>query len=638
MRIEDIQAAVADLLLPPPDITVSEWADRNRRLVSESSSERGRWRTDRAPYQRAIMDTLSPKHPCQQVILMSGAQLGKSECLLNFIGYVIGHDPGPILCVQFREVDAEAFSKDRLAPMLRSTPSLMGKVSESRSRDSNSTILHKKFIGGSLTLAASNSPGGLAMRSIRYCLLDEVDRYPSSAGSEGDPVNLAITRTVNFWNRKVFLCSTPTVKGKSRIEKAYLESNQQSYWVPCPHCGEFQVLLMKGLTWEKGAEDKVEYRCEHCAALIPERHKTGMLRSGEWRAANPECEIVGFWINSLYSPWLKWREIVKKFLRDKEAKDTLREFSNTVLAECWEEQGDAPDWQRLYDRREDYKKGIVPANGLFLTAGVDIQADRIEAAVYAWGRDYESWLVDYLVFDGNPYGPEPWNRLSNLLHTTYRREGGADLGIMQMAVDTGFATQEVYAWCRRQAPGIVLAVDGRAGRANPLWSAPTLVDVNQKGKRIRRGLKLWPVGTWKAKSELYGWLEADRPTDESGEPFPKGFVHLPKWMGEEFCKQLTAERLVTRIVKGYQRSEWEKTRDRNEALDTRVYARAAAAQFGIDRFNERHWKMLETQTPRVPSKPAEKPTPKTPPPPSSFVPPGRGGWFDGRGDNWFGGG
>ena len=281
MRVEEIQPLVADVVLPPPDITVSQWADENRRLSSESAAERGDWRTDRAPYQRAIMDALSPAHPCEQVVLMSGAQLGKSSMLENFIGFIIDLDPGPILLVQPREADAEAFSKDRLAPMIRDCPGLRGKIADARSRDSNNTVLHKKFTGGSVTLSASNSPAGLAMRSVRYCLLDEVDRYPASAGSEGDPVNFAVTRSANFWNRKIVLCSTPTVKGMSRIEAAWLESNQQSYWVPCPHCRAHQVLRWANVEWPENAPEKAQYRCEHCPQTIGEHQKAWMLKNGE---------------------------------------------------------------------------------------------------------------------------------------------------------------------------------------------------------------------------------------------------------------------------------------------------------------------------------------------------------------------
>ncbi len=274
MRVEEIQMLVADVVLPPPDIPVSQWADENRRLSSESAAERGEWRTDRAPYQRAIMDALSPNHPCEQVVLMSGAQLGKTSILENFIGYIIDLDPGPVLLVQPREADCEAFSKDRLAPMLRDCTSLHGKIADARSRDSNNTILHKKFTGGSITMSAASSPAGLAMRSIRYCLLDEVDRYPASAGTEGDPVNLAITRTANFWNRKIVLCSTPTVKGASRIEASWLGSSQQMYWVPCPHCGTHQVLRWANVEWPDGDPDKAQYRCEHCGQMIGEHQKS----------------------------------------------------------------------------------------------------------------------------------------------------------------------------------------------------------------------------------------------------------------------------------------------------------------------------------------------------------------------------
>jgi phage terminase large subunit GpA-like protein len=234
MRVDEIQILAADVLLPPPDLTVSQWADQNARLSSEFAAEKGEWRTDRAPYQRAVMDAMGPSSPYETVVMMWAAQSGKTSLLGHFLGYIIDLDPGPVLLVEPREVDAEAFSKDRLAPMLRDTPCLRGKVADARSRDSNNTILHKKFLGGSITLAAANSPAGLAMRSIRYCLLDEVDRYPASAGSEGDPVNLAITRTANFWNRKVVLCSTPTTKGASRIEQAWLNSNQQSFWSAVP--------------------------------------------------------------------------------------------------------------------------------------------------------------------------------------------------------------------------------------------------------------------------------------------------------------------------------------------------------------------------------------------------------------------
>jgi phage terminase large subunit GpA-like protein len=271
----------------------------------------------------------------------------------------------------------------------------------------------------------------------------------------------------------------------------------------------------------------------------------------------------------------------------------LQVFVNTVLGETWTQMGEAPDWHRLYDRRESYQLGTVPAGGLFLTAGVDAQKDRLEVQITAWGRNKESWLVDYAVLDGTPSRPEVWNQLTELLHTTYPHESGVRLGIVRLAVDSGFDAQQVYAWARQQGPGRVLVIKGRETGTAPIGQ-PAAVDVTVDGKRSRRGVKVWPVATGLLKSELYGWLKLERPTEESGEPFPPGYVHIPQ-MPEEFFKQLTAEQLVTRVLKGYRRTEWQKMRERNEALDTRIYCRAAAAQYGLDRFTERHWRALEEQ-------------------------------------------
>ena len=273
----------AALLLPPRDLTVSQWADENRMLTGAASAERGQWRS--RPYQREPMDVLSPAHPAKMVVLLSSAQMLKTECLLNFLGFIADVDPGPALVVEPRIEDAKALSKDRVAPMFRATPVLRGKLATVKSRDSDNTVLHKAFTNGSghVTFTGAISPSGLAMRPIRYALLDEVDRYPASAGTEGDPVSLAIQRTAEFeHNKKILLCSTPTIKGCSRIELAWLQSDQREYFVPCPHCGEFQVLELGdgaegGLAWPEGHPEAAQYRCRHCKALIPEHKKASMV-------------------------------------------------------------------------------------------------------------------------------------------------------------------------------------------------------------------------------------------------------------------------------------------------------------------------------------------------------------------------
>ncbi len=581
---------------PDPLLTVSEWADQYRMLSTRSASEPGPWRTDRTPYLREIMDCLSPSSPVERVVFMKGSQIGGTECGNNWIGYVIHKAPGPMMAVQPTVEMAKRNSKQRIDPLIEESDVLKKLVRDPRSRDSGNTVLAKEFPGGVLVMTGANSAVGLRSMAARYLFLDEVDGYPGDVDGEGDPVNLAFARTRTFARRKVYLVSTPKIEGLSRVEAAFEESDQRHYWVPCPACQEFQVLKFSQLTWPKGRPKEAVYVCEHCGRHIENHQKHWMLPSGEWRpTAVGDGRTAGFHLSSLYSPvgWFGWSDAAALF--EKAQKDTARMqvFVNTVLGEPWTQVGEAPDWQRLYDRRETYRLGTVPPGGLFLTAGADVQRDRIEVQVVAWGRGKQSWLVDYVVLDGDTSRAEVWAKLGELLDTTYPLRLSAHLGIVRMAVDSGFATQEVYAWARRQGPGRVLVVKGYDSGAAPIGQ-PFAVEVTAEGRKIKRGVKVWPVATGLLKSELYGWLKLDRPTEESGDPYPPGYCHFPQ-MPEEFFKQLTAEQLITKVVNGYRRPQWVKTRERNEALDSRIYARAAAAQYGLDRFAERHWRVLEQQ-------------------------------------------
>jgi phage terminase large subunit GpA-like protein len=346
-----------------------------------------------------------------------------------------------------------------------------------------------------------------------------------------------------------------------------------------------------------------------------------MLAQGEWRAGTKgDGKTAGFHISSLYSPvgWFSWGDAAKQFEQAQKNSSLLQVFVNTVLGETWTQLGEAPDWQKLYDRREDYKIGLVPRGGLFLTAGADVQKDRIEVEIAAWGRGKESWSVDYRVFEGDTSRPAVWEKLTGLLNETFTTASGLELPIMQLAIDSGFATTEVYHWARRQG-GRVLVIKGDS-RAPALLGAASPVDVGPLGAKIKRGIRVWPVNSGMAKEELYRWLRLERPTDEdlaSGVPFPAGYCHFPKY-SEEYFKQITAEQLVTKLVKGYRRHEWQKMRERNEALDCRVYARAAAGRIGIDRFQEKHWADFERRVGAPPVKevkPAQQPrrTDGTPP-------------------------
>jgi phage terminase large subunit GpA-like protein len=603
-------AAAAAGARPDPLLTISQWADRYRWLSQRASAEHGRWRTERTPYLREIMDCLSPMSPIERTVFMKGAQIGGTECGNNWMGYIIHQAPGPMMSVQPTVEMAKRNSKQRIDPLIEESEVLRKLVRDPRSRDSGNTVLSKDFPGGVLVMTGANSAVGLRSMAARYLFLDEVDAYPGDVEGEGDPITLAMARTRTFARRKVFLVSTPKITGMSRIESAYEESDQRKYWVPCPTCREFQILKFAQLRWPKGDPQSAVHICEHCGQEIRNHQKQSMLARGEWRAgAKGDGRTAGFHISSLYSPvgWFSWGDAAKQFEQAQKNPALLQVFVNTVLGETWTLLGEAPEWQKLYDRREDYKVGLVPRGGLFLTAGADVQKDRIEVEIAAWGRGKESWSVDYRVFEGDTSRAAVWEKLTGLLNESFTTESGLELPIMQLAVDSGFATIEVYQWARRQG-GRVLVIKGDS-RTPSLIGSASPVEVGPMGAKLKRGVRVWPVNSGMAKEELYRWLRQDRPTDEDvakGIPFPSGYCHFPRY-SEEYFKQITAEQLVTKIVKGYRRHEWQKMRERNEALDCRVYARAAAGRVGIDRFQEKHWTDLERRVGAPPVQDVKQP-------------------------------
>ncbi len=536
------------------------------------------------------MDSISDP-AVQRVVMMTSAQVGKTEILNNAIGFYMHQDPAPVLLLQPTIDMAEAWSKDRLAPMLRDTPVLRSLVANPRSRDSGNTLLHKCFPGGHITMAGANSPASLASRPIRLMFADEIDRYPSSAGSEGDPVSLAIRRTNNFWNRKTVLVSTPTIAGTSRIEKAYDESDQRRYHVPCPHCGHAQTLRWEQVIWTNSDPATALYHCETCGAGWSDVQRWTAIRGGGWRAARPFRGVAGFHLNELASPWRRLAETVAEFLSAKAGGvEMLKTWKNTALGEVWQEAGEAPEWERLLERREPFSMGVVPRRAVVLTAGIDNQAapERLEWTLWAWAPGYESWLVDTAQIMGSPASPEVWDEVAGLLARDWPREGGGTMRVARAGADTGGQhTQGVYAQLRRLRDGRIMPLKGVPGwnKAQPV-SGPTPVDVSFGGKKIARGLRLWTVAVDVFKAELYRRLWLAR-TGDGG--YPAGWVHLPDGMNVEQIKQLVAEQLVTRKDRrGFPRQEWEKLRA-NEQLDMCVYARAALSVLGSDRYGERFW-------------------------------------------------
>ncbi|MCX7348722.1 MAG: phage terminase large subunit family protein [Alphaproteobacteria bacterium] len=597
--------SLSDGLTPDPAMTVAEWADNYRILSGRAAAEAGKYRTSRTPYMREIMENLSPSSPVERVVFMKAAQTGATEAGNNFIGFVIHQAPGPILAVQPTVELAKRNSQQRIDPLIDDSEALRKIVAPARSRDSGNTVLAKSFPGGQLVLTGANSATGLRSMPARYVFLDEVDAYPGDVDGEGDPIALAEARTATFGHRKkLFLVSTPTIKGLSRIEREYEASDQRRYFVPCPHCGVMQWLQFERLRWEKGKPETAHYLCEACDAEIAEAAKTEMMAKGEWRptADGNDPRTRGYHLSALYSPvgWTSWAGIARSWEDAQHNDAALKTAKNVLLGETWMESGEAPDWQRLYDRRERWTPGSVPEKALFLTAGADVQKDRIEIDVWGWGRGLESWLVDHIVIEGGPDRPAAWAELTALCAKTWRHASGTPMQIVRMGVDTGYEAPAVYAWARGQGfeqASPVKGVDG-FNRLSPV-SGPTYVDMTAGGKRIRRGVRLWTVAVSTFKSETYRFLRLERPTDEelaSGTMHPPGTIHLPAWAESEWCKQFVAEQLVTvKTKRGFQRLEWQKLRERNEALDCRSYARAAAWIAGVDRWSEDRWEAMETE-------------------------------------------
>jgi len=600
----EIERAWCEGLTPDPLLTVSEWSDRHRMLSSKASAEPGRWRTKRTPYLREIMDCLSPTSPVERVVFMKGAQVGATESANCWMGYVIHHAPGPMMAVWPTVEMAKRNSKQRIDPLIEESPVLQELISPARSRDSGNTILAKEFRGGVLVMTGANSAVGLRSMPVRYLFLDEVDGYPLDVEGEGDAISLAEARTRTFARRKIFIVSTPTIAGASAIEREYEASDQRRFFLPCPYCSKRQSLRFEHLRWQKGRPETAAYVCEACDTPIPEHHKTAMLEAGEWHALAPEngSKTAGFHLSSLYSPvgWRSWREIAAAWdaavSLESGSAAAIKTFKNTELGETWIEEGEAPDWQRLVERREDYPLGTIPLGGLLLVAGADVQKDRIEASVWAFGRGKESWLIEHRVFMGDTAREAVWQQLAGLLHETWTHASGALLPLARLALDTGFATQEAYAFVRKMKDSRVMAVKGVA-RGAALIGTPTAVDVTVNGRKLRRGVKVFSVAVGLAKLEFYNHLRktAEVAADGTTLIYPPGYVHLPK-VDAEFIQQLCAEQLITRRNRqGFPVREWQKVRERNEGLDCANYARAAAAAAGLDRFEERHWRELERQ-------------------------------------------
>ncbi|WP_265658359.1 phage terminase large subunit family protein [Francisella philomiragia] len=552
-----------EFLRPPKKITLTDWAEKNIKLSSKQSAKAGSFKA--YGYQQAILDEFTNPYT-QKITMMMAAQLSKSLIINIMGGYCIYHDPKSFVVLHATMSDKNKWLHGKFQPMIEDNPHIKKRLVKPRSDDGTNTAEMKDFLGGAMYLAWSGSEASLRSISVPVVICDEVDAYEMT--KEGCAVNLISQRSKTFEDQaKMVLASTPTVKGISTIEKHYLESNQCKYYIPCPHCKHEQVLSFYQIKWHTDETGKhypntAKYECIKCKKNITHQQKRKIIleNKGRWIAKYPDRKEKGFHLSELYAPFSTWEQLVEKFLKAKRTND-LQSFKNTVLAETWEETGETLQWHILYDRCEVYEDDM-PATACFITAGVDIQKDRLEMEVVAWGIGETSWSLDYHIIYGDVTQPEIWQKLTQKINKKYHHPNGYNVPISRVAIDTGAFTQDVYSYIAKQPRGKVIAIKGQGGYKVPLVKKPVKVVVGN------RSIELYSIGVDEAKTTIYNRLNISN--DRTA-----GYCHFSEHCnGEIYFKQLTSEKKVVRYKKGYLAFEWVVTAEdrRNEALDCRVYS------------------------------------------------------------------
>jgi phage terminase large subunit GpA-like protein len=570
-------------------LRLSDWADTWRQLSSEGSAEPGRWKTSRAEYQRGMMDAITDAS-VETVVVIKGSQVGWTEMINNAVGYYVDHDPAPMLVIQPTVETAEAWSKERLAPMIRDTAVLRGRFKDPRSRDSGNTLRHKEFDGGYIAIVGANAPSGLAMRPIRVVMADEVDRYPLSAGTEGDPLKLADKRQATFWNRKKIIGSTPTVKGVSVIEREYKRSDMRRFYVPCPHCAHLQTLRWEQVKWDKvdGSHrpETAHYACEGCGTLWTDAERWKAISSGTWQATAPFRGTAGFHLSQLYSPWVTLERIVTEFVDAQGNPTLLQVWVNTVMGETWEEQGEAIDAQGLRSHVKDYGENDLPGGVWYATAGIDTQGDRLECEIVGWGAGDESWGIRYEIIYGDPAQQDVWNKLDTLLAEKFWTDDGRLVRVRAACIDSGgHHGNQVIAFARKRVARNVHAIKGGSG-PRPVWP-------KRASKSAQTRDNVWLIGVDTAKDAIYGRFRIAAPGP--------GYCHLPSDYDDAWFEQATAENVVTRYKEGRPYRVWVlPSGKRNEALDCRVYAFAARMSLSEGQTKPSVVKVQTTDVPNLP--------------------------------------
>ena len=566
-QVTEYQKAALRSLMPPEDITVSECAERYRMLNSKTSDYEGPWKNDKTPYLVGIMDEML-NYETEEIVFCKPSQVGGTEAILNILAYIILQDQAPAMVVYPSDTLADSIYKNRILPMILASPAL-----SERYHENESTISELQFDGMYLSLTGSNSPANLASKAIRFLFLDEVDKYPGASRKEADPISLARERTKTFHNRKIFITSTPTLK-TGHIWKE-LESCDviKHYFVPCPHCGKFIELKWSQITFPNDESmshaDRAEfanYACQECGAIITDQQKPKMLRNGEWRTIRENTKFarkVGFWINTIYSPFVRFSEIAKEFLKSKDDPDTLQNFVNSWLAEPWEDTRLKTSADLVLERQTDLPELIVPAWAKLLTAGVDVQKNCLYWTIRAWGN----FLTSQNIAHGQAFS---FGEIENIMNLQFEREGDGQKMVVELAlIDSGDDTDNVYDFCALNSEWAVPC----KGSSHPL-DFYTKISTTPRKEGRPYNLQLVIVDGEKCKDAIAGRMM---------KPNGKGSWMVYQGCDREYAEQVTAEHKVNvKDSRGHIRQEWKPKASKadNHYLDCEVYALAAAEALG----------------------------------------------------------
>ena len=579
---------------PPEDLTVSQWADRYRVLHPMTSAEAGPWRTSRTPYLREIMDSVSDPR-VERVTLVASTQVGKTECLLNVLGYSIDQDPGPALVVMPREDDVISLGQRRIRPMLDATPQLSRHISDLKSDNLKKEI---RFTRSMLYLAGSASPADLASRPIRYLIMDETDKYPRFSGREADPVSLASERTRTYSTRKIVMASTPTTRD-GYIWREYEASDRCLYFVPCPLCGEYQSLEFAYVKFPEDERDPkvirdqrlAWYECEKCGGKITDKDKPAMLSRGVWAAEGtsvsadgefdkpPSPSHRGFRIHAIYSPWLTFSEVGAKFLEAHQSGDAslLMNFTNSWLGAVWAEKSESRSTDDIAARAIEYEESVVHERAVVLTCGVDVQDGHLYISVRAWGPREESWLVECRRIDA---GLEAL--VDVVVNRVWTGSDGRKHRVRLCCIDSGYRTDEVYRFSREFAD-VVRPIKGQQ-RISGVPIRSNRIDKTVAGDPVRRSIRLWHIDTNHFKDKLARMMGA-----HDGE---HGAWHLPTNPKPEYLRHMASEHKVFKRNRatGATTAVWEPKpgEKNNHWFDTEVYNCAAAEMLSVFALEESH--------------------------------------------------